>query len=203
MWCRFDFIIIWWALSSSVVYIMLWGTLAAVTRKCGNLLDVLGIYWLFRYNIRSWDDIFLALKTLAVCSVVMTFFVIPEWATGKNPFSILGRVTIPIRGGKSKQYSIMRWSVGIKHAATMKGIKRRSLGRKNTKIEKRIVTSIIGFLIFVARIFCASSFCSKSDCPDALSAAIKNRQAQRSGQKMIYNKLERFNLIIELFIFCY
>ena len=100
MWCRFDFIIIWWALSSSVVYIMLWGTLAAVTRKCGNLLDVLGIYWLFRYNIRSWDDIFLALKTLAVCSVVMTFFVIPEWATGKNPFSILGRVTTPIRGGK-------------------------------------------------------------------------------------------------------
>ena len=99
-WCKFDFLIIAWAMYSAFIYIMQWGDMRAVIYRSGVLLDAIGLYWLFRYNIRSWDDVFLALKTFAICAVIMSFFVIQEWTTGYNLFSVLGRVSTQIRGGR-------------------------------------------------------------------------------------------------------
>jgi len=72
----------------------------ALIYKCGVLFDVIGLYWLFRVNIRSWGDIKLATKIFAVCSLVLAVFVGLEWATRTNLFAILGRVGTVVREGR-------------------------------------------------------------------------------------------------------
>jgi hypothetical protein len=64
------------------------------------LFDVIGLYWLFRINVSSWGDIKLATKVFAVCSLVLAVLVGLEWATGKNPFIVLGRVETVVRKGR-------------------------------------------------------------------------------------------------------
>lgn len=99
-WNSFDKIVFAWAICGAVVYVLQWLNLRAVIYKCGLLFDVIGLYWLFRISIRSWGDIKLAAETLAVCSLILAVLVGLEWATGKNPFEILGRVVTDVREGR-------------------------------------------------------------------------------------------------------
>ena len=96
-WNRFDKLVLAWAICGAVIYIIQWADMRALIYKCGILFDVLGLYWLFRINISSWDDIKSVTKIFAVCSVVLAVFVGIEWVTGKNPFMVLGRVTTAVR----------------------------------------------------------------------------------------------------------
>jgi len=99
-WNRFDKLVLVWAICGALIYIIQWANMRALIYKCGVLFDVIGLYWLFRINISSWGDIKLATKIFAVCSVVLTVFVGLEWATGTNPFAILGRVGTAVREGR-------------------------------------------------------------------------------------------------------
>lgn len=98
-WNRFDKLILAWALVGSLVYILQWLTLGALINRCGRLLEWLGLYWVFRQSVRSWDDVRLVYVAFAVCAIAMMPFVATEWATGVNPFGALGRVTTAIRDG--------------------------------------------------------------------------------------------------------
>lgn len=89
---RFDKILLAWAFCGAVIYVLQWLDMRALIYKCGVLFDVLGLYWLFRQNIQSWDDIRFVFAFFALCALGMLPFVVLERATGKNPFSILGRV---------------------------------------------------------------------------------------------------------------
>jgi len=99
-WNSFDKLVLVWAICGALIYIIQWANMRALIYKCGVLFDVIGLYWLFRINISSWGDIKLATKIFAVCSVVLAVFVGLEWATGTNPFAILGRVGTAVREGR-------------------------------------------------------------------------------------------------------
>lgn len=99
-WNRFDKLVLAWAICGAFIYVIQWADMRALIYKCGVLFDVIGLYWLFRISIRSWDDIKLATKIFAVCSLVLAVLVGLEWATGKNPFVVLGRVGTSVRQGR-------------------------------------------------------------------------------------------------------
>ncbi|MEN6338023.1 MAG: hypothetical protein ABFE01_27525, partial [Phycisphaerales bacterium] len=98
-WNRFDKVFLAWVLVGSFIYVMQWTSMAAVLYKCGQMLNSLGLYWIFRQSIRSWDDMKAACIGAAVCAVAMTPFVGLEWASGVNPFGALGRVRTFVREG--------------------------------------------------------------------------------------------------------
>lgn len=83
----------------------------ALIYKCGVLFDVLGLYWLFRQNIRSWDNIVLTFRVLAVCSLILAPFVAYELATGDNPFAVLGRAITVVRQGRYRCWASFPHSI--------------------------------------------------------------------------------------------
>ena len=99
-WNRFDKLVLAWAICGALIYLIQWADMRALIYKCGVLFDVIGLYWLFRINISSWGDIKLATKVFAVCSLVLAVLVGLEWATGRNPFVVLGRVKTVVREGR-------------------------------------------------------------------------------------------------------
>jgi hypothetical protein len=98
-WNRFDYLILVWAAVGTGVYVIQWMNLAAMIFKSGQLLIALGLYWVFRQTVRSWNDLRFAHVVLAVCALAMVPFVALEWTTGQNPFALLGRVTTTVREG--------------------------------------------------------------------------------------------------------
>ncbi|MBN1806108.1 MAG: hypothetical protein JW837_12740 [Sedimentisphaerales bacterium] len=97
---NFDKMVLVWAICGAVIYVLQWANMKAFIYKCGVLFDVIGLYWLFRINMNSWDDIKLVTKIFAVCSLVLAVLVGLEWTTGKNPFVVLGRVGTVVREGR-------------------------------------------------------------------------------------------------------
>lgn len=96
-WNSFDKIVLLWALCGAVVYCVQWFDTRAFIYKCGVLFDIVGLYWIFRKNINSWDSVRLNFKIFAICALLMVALVGWEWTTGQNPFSILGRVGTVVR----------------------------------------------------------------------------------------------------------
>lgn len=96
----FDKLLVAWAIVGATVYVLRWGTFAAVINRSGFLFDSVGMYWLFRKNITGMDDIKQLGRFLAVCSFVMAVLVSLEWTSGRNPFAVLGRVGTVVREGE-------------------------------------------------------------------------------------------------------
>jgi hypothetical protein len=99
-WNAFDKIVFIWLICRCAVYVLLWADMKAVINRAGVLFDAFGLYWLFRQNIRSWDDVLQAVKLLALAALVSAPLIAIEWVTGHNPFSMLGRVATQMRSGR-------------------------------------------------------------------------------------------------------
>jgi hypothetical protein len=99
-WSVFDKLVYAWALCGAVIYFLLRLDMGAVIYKSGVLMDVLGMYWITRQAIRSWDDLKDVCGLFAMCAIVLVPFVALEWSTGSNPFHVLGRVYTAIRLGE-------------------------------------------------------------------------------------------------------
>ena len=99
-WNLFDKMVLAWAVCGSVVYVIQYGDMRALIYKCGFLFDLLGLYWIFRQALRSWDDYEAVVKYLAVCALAMMPFVIIEFLTKRNVFAIIGTVTTEERMGR-------------------------------------------------------------------------------------------------------
>jgi len=99
-WNRLDKLVLVWAICGAFIYIIQWANMRALIYKSGVLFDAIGLYWLFRINISSWGEIKWATKVFAVCSLVLAVLVGWEWATGRNPFAVLGRVETVVREGR-------------------------------------------------------------------------------------------------------
>jgi hypothetical protein len=97
-WTGFDMLVLAWALCGAVVYSLQWLTQKAVLNRCGVLVDVLGMYWLFRQTIRSWADIRLAAVAFAVAAIALVPLVAWEWMTRSDPFNAIGHITPLFRG---------------------------------------------------------------------------------------------------------
>jgi len=99
-WNTLDKILLAWAICGSLVYIIQWMNMKAVINRCGYLFDTLGLYYLFRQKLRSWDQVRFSGCLLAVSALLLAPLVALEWTTGSNPFVILGRVVTSVREGR-------------------------------------------------------------------------------------------------------
>jgi len=80
-----DKVVIAWALSNAVAYVVLWGP-GAITNRLGSLYTTLGAYFWLRYLIRDRDDVIRAIKTLAVVTAIVAVGMFVEHRHGVNQF---------------------------------------------------------------------------------------------------------------------
>jgi hypothetical protein len=99
-WNLFDKMVFAWVFFGFIIYTILWGNLKAVINRCGVSFDILGLYWLFRQNITSWDDITVTMKLLAVSAIISAILVVFERLTKQNPFAIFGWTHTGIHRGR-------------------------------------------------------------------------------------------------------
>jgi hypothetical protein len=99
-WNVFDKLFLTWFIVGAVVYVMQWHNLRAVILKSGVLYDALGLYWIFRMSIKSWDDIHRVVKMFAIFAIISAPLIIYERVTHNNPFAYLGRVKGAFHGGR-------------------------------------------------------------------------------------------------------
>lgn len=110
---RIDKLMLLWALSSIVMYTILWRTPGAFINRLGISFDIIGVYFLTRFLVRDMNDIVWVIKTLAVVSIPVAAAMILERSTGRNLFSYLGGVpeyTI-IRDGKLRSQGAFSHSI--------------------------------------------------------------------------------------------
>src|SRR4030067_1177632 len=89
---RVDKLVLLWALSSIVMYTILWKTSGAFINKLGISFATIGGYFLARFLVRDMDDIVWGIKTLAIVSIPVAITMVIERFTERNLFSILGGV---------------------------------------------------------------------------------------------------------------
>ena len=97
---RIDRLLLMWVLCGAVIYSIQWNTAEAVINRACILFDAVGLYWLFRQNIRSWDDLKHTFRLFAVGAIILLPFVLIEWSTGSNPFVLLGKAVTSVRQDK-------------------------------------------------------------------------------------------------------
>ena len=96
-WNKLDMTILLWVFYGASVYVIQWMNTKAIINRFGVIFDVVGLYWLFRQKIRSWNDVKFVFTLLAISVVILVPLVALEWSTGRNPFVILGRVMTNVR----------------------------------------------------------------------------------------------------------
>ncbi|WKZ33969.1 MAG: hypothetical protein QY316_06110 [Thermodesulfobacteriota bacterium] len=99
---RIDKLMLLWALSSITVYTILWHTSAAFVNRLGISFDIIGVYFLTRFLVRSVEDILWVIKSLALAAVPVAAAMVYEMTTQRNIFSVFGGVPeyTAIREGK-------------------------------------------------------------------------------------------------------
>lgn len=99
-WNRLDKLVFAWAVVGAIIYIMRQMDFQALIYKSGMLVDILGLYWIARQAIISWDDIKRVITAFALCVIVLVPFVALEWSTGVNPFLFMGAIRTLFREGE-------------------------------------------------------------------------------------------------------
>jgi hypothetical protein len=85
-----DKALIWWVISSIVTYTIMFGSVAALVYRLGVAYDVGGLYFLFRFLLRTRRDIVQAIQELAICVIPLSMAMLTEKLTGRNSFAIFG-----------------------------------------------------------------------------------------------------------------
>lgn len=91
-WIKLDTSIVVWGVLSTFFYTAQVGNFGALIYRLGTTYDAVGLYFLFRYLIRSWDDISNTVVAFAMISVPVLMFFIVERLTRHNLFSVFGGV---------------------------------------------------------------------------------------------------------------
>ena len=64
----------------------------AIVNQMGHIYDGIGLFFIFRFSIREYEDIRSAIKALAVVAPILMLLMGVEKLTGTNPFSVFGGV---------------------------------------------------------------------------------------------------------------
>ncbi len=91
-WLPMDTAILVWGLVSTIFYTLQVGDFGAFVYRLGTSYDAVGLYFLFRFLIRSWEDITKTLVAIALISIPVMMFFIVERLTRHNLFSVFGGV---------------------------------------------------------------------------------------------------------------
>lgn len=103
-WMHLDTAIVVWGVLSTFFYTVQVGELSALIFRLGTTYDAVGMYFLFRFLIRSWEDISNTIVSISLISVPVLMFFIVERLTRYNVFSVFGgvpQITI-IREGRMR-----------------------------------------------------------------------------------------------------
>ncbi|HPD45734.1 MAG TPA: hypothetical protein P5279_01780 [Anaerohalosphaeraceae bacterium] len=95
-----DYLLLAWAVVGSVVFIAREGDTEAVINRAGYAFNAVGLYWLFRQNLVTWDSLKHVFALFAVAALVSLPLVLIESTTGANPFVYLGKVITAVREEK-------------------------------------------------------------------------------------------------------
>jgi hypothetical protein len=87
-----DYVLASWAIIGVIAHTLLYMNSDAMVYRLGQAYNAVGTYFLFRYMIRSWEDIDHALKMLATFVVPLAAMMIVEKFTGRNVFAGFGGV---------------------------------------------------------------------------------------------------------------
>jgi len=101
-WVLLDRLIIAWAVARTVIYTIQWGDTSALVYQLGQSFDAIGMYFLFRFLISSFEDFEPVVLGFIVVSLPVAVFFMLELSTGRNVFSYLGGVPLitTVREGK-------------------------------------------------------------------------------------------------------
>ena len=99
-WNSFDKLILKWNIISTIIYVILWGTLQAFIYKCGTMYDSLGLYWIFRQFIISFDDITRIIKQFAIAAIISAPLIAAENIRGESFYTIFGPVGAKFHHGR-------------------------------------------------------------------------------------------------------
>ncbi len=91
-WRGLDTAVVLWSVTSTIVYSLLRPDFSATIMKLGYTFDAMGMYFLFRFLVRDWNDIALITKYFIFISVPVAGAFIIESITARNLFSIFGGV---------------------------------------------------------------------------------------------------------------
>jgi len=91
-WNRLDTAMLLWSICGTAVQFLAHGTLQILVFRLGQSLDMLGIYFVGRFLIRSWSDLKFVASALALLSLPVAILFAVEWATAYNVFSIFGGI---------------------------------------------------------------------------------------------------------------
>jgi len=100
LWNSFDKLFLTWNITGSIIYVILWGTMQSATYKCGSMYDNLGLYWIFRQYIRSFDDIYDIVKVFAFYAIISAPLIAAEKIRQSSFFSIFGPVAATFHAGR-------------------------------------------------------------------------------------------------------
>ena len=87
-----DKAVVAWAISSIVMYTLLWQTGQAFINRMGFAYDSFGLYFLFRYLVLDLNDIKRTVRILAILIVPLAAAMLAEKMTGRNVFAVFGGV---------------------------------------------------------------------------------------------------------------
>ena len=92
-WKSLDLLVILWTLAGTAILTLREGTLGSLIYRFGLMYDACGMYFLFRFLVRSWSDVEMILTAAALISIPVAAFFLLEQATGRNVFAIFGGVS--------------------------------------------------------------------------------------------------------------
>jgi hypothetical protein len=96
-----DRVFVAFAIFNTLIFSLQWMESQALIKSLGDLLDVLGGYFVLRFAIQDSKDVRRTIKVLALIAIVMAVCMINEQVTGANIFGRLGGVPPTIvRDGK-------------------------------------------------------------------------------------------------------
>lgn len=91
-WNAIDYALLVFAAVNTVAYTVLYASVAAFVNRLGASFDAVGMYFLFRMLVRSWDDLRQTVVWVILMAVPVAVALLIEKSTGRNLFAFLGGV---------------------------------------------------------------------------------------------------------------
>ncbi len=88
-----DKVLIWWTVVSFITYVLLWQTWGSVVYRLGQFYNAIGMYFLFRFLVRDFEDIQRTLRQIAFFITPLALVMLNEKITGRNVFAVFGGVS--------------------------------------------------------------------------------------------------------------
>src|SRR5688500_14275639 len=91
-WRTLDTLMVAFCMWRVIAGLMLRGTVQSLVWQLGQNFDAMGMYFLFRFLVRDWDDIYMVAKGLVYLVVPVALAFVFEHLTRRNIFAVFGGV---------------------------------------------------------------------------------------------------------------